>query len=146
LLVIVHLTQAACCEPLWCTDNKRSLTNQWLMRRMLLVSWLVISSSLLASIASHTSTSNVDGPLQACQYCRHFMTHTHRPNAKWCNSGMSGPAQHVQLIEFGLSIYIVFSSNLKSFPVFVSKTYPMMYAVIILTTCDYKRILCFIFA
>jgi hypothetical protein len=35
------------------------------VRRVLLVSWLVISSTLLASIASHTSTStsNVDGPL-----------------------------------------------------------------------------------
>jgi hypothetical protein len=47
----------------WCTDKKRSLTNQWLVRRVLSVSWLVISSTLLASIASHTSTSNVDRPL-----------------------------------------------------------------------------------
>jgi hypothetical protein len=64
-LVIVHMTRAACRELLWCTDNKRSLTNQWIVRRVLLVSWLVISSTLLASIASHTSTSNVDGPLAA---------------------------------------------------------------------------------
>jgi hypothetical protein len=63
-LVIVHMTRAACREPLWCTDNKRSPTNQWLVRRVLLVSWLVMSSTLLASIASHTSTSNVDGPLR----------------------------------------------------------------------------------
>jgi hypothetical protein len=56
----------------WSTDNKRSRTNQWLVRRVLLVSWLVISSTILASIASHasTSSSNVDGSLREFKHTR----------------------------------------------------------------------------
>jgi hypothetical protein len=73
LLVLVNLRPHYFC---WCTDNKRSLTNQWLVRRVLRVSWLVISSTLLASIASHTSTStsNVDAPLEFALLSRVVLT------------------------------------------------------------------------
>jgi hypothetical protein len=78
-------------------------------------------------------------PAQTCQYCRHCMTHTHQLITKWCKPGMSGPAQHVQLIEFRLSRCTVCCSNLKYFPIFFfSETYSSL-SVIILKTCDCKK-------
>jgi hypothetical protein len=60
-------------------------------------------------------------PAQTCQCCRDCLADTHQLNTKWCKSGISGYAKHVQLFEFCSSRYVVCCSNLKCFPIFFRK-------------------------